>query len=346
MEINSVVSQNLPSVNSQKVGNSGNGVGNTGPGNQGNDKDVGNAGGTKVADQSSYVKGKHLGNLIPASDSNTYSSNSNGIRQNRNIQAMRAFGFEGSDGNLEQINGSGFSVDIGIDYQVENRQSLYNGITENNIKISIDASLRGQFDSFNLDVAIENREASGYSKLDISISLEMLRQSSPSALIGGSPHRHQSGINPQSVDSLLNLDLDINIQTSNVSRPQISSQDFFDKLAEQTSNNIIDFVKNGFNLALLGENPPDQQRIDDFFDLIKNAIQGGYDAAMGELGELPDEVSQSLEKTLALTFEKLDAFYEEVSVGNTAENTGEVSGGVSVDISVDITNGVAPKVIS
>jgi len=103
-------------------------------------------------------------------------------------------------GNLEP----GFSVDIGIDYQVSNTQSMYNGITENNMKISIEVSLKGQFDSFNLDVAIENREAAGYSKLDISLSLEMLRQSSPGELISGS-HGQQNGITPQRVDSLLNL---------------------------------------------------------------------------------------------------------------------------------------------
>ena len=50
-----------------------------------------------------------------------------------------------------------------------------------------------------------------------------------------------------------------------------------------------------------------------FFEIIKNSIQSGYDAAITELGNIPEEVSQSLELTLELTMTKLADFQNEVS---------------------------------
>lgn len=308
MNINTNAGQNLPVVNLKKTGNSGNGVGNTGPGNQGNDKVVGNAGGNKLKDVSTFENGRLV---IPASDTRTYSADLNTIRQNRNIQALRNFGVQGQEKGLQSLTGEGFSIDIGVDYQVSQTQGLYNGIVENNIKISIDANLQGKFDSFKLDVAIENNQASGFQNINIDLSLQMLRQTAPD-LLNGFSQNNFGEITPQRTGELLNLDLDINIQTSGITKSSTERNDFYNKLSEQTSENIFQFAKSRLQLAMLGETDLTQEKIDDFFEIIKKAIQEGYDAARGELGEMPDKMSDSLELTLELTFQKLDSYHSEV----------------------------------
>lgn len=85
---------------------------------------------------------------------------------------------------------------------------------------------------------------------------------------------------------------------------------------ESTADRIVSFVLGGFDRfeggAAAQENTSETRQR--FVDFILPAIDKGYGEALDQLGELPDEVLSSLEKTRTLIGERLDGFATQESV--------------------------------
>ena len=64
--------------------------------------------------------------------------------------------------------------------------------------------------------------------------------------------------------------------------------------------------------------PSDTQKIDDFFSLIKKAVDAGYKEAKKQLGELDPKIEDGLKLTMEKVHLKINFFYQEVSSKKTA----------------------------
>ncbi len=70
--------------------------------------------------------------------------------------------------------------------------------------------------------------------------------------------------------------------------------------AENTSQRIVDFATSFYGVAeAMGE---------DYYELMRGAIEEGFSQALGILGEMPDAVNNLVQETYDLTMEKLDAW--------------------------------------
>lgn len=70
--------------------------------------------------------------------------------------------------------------------------------------------------------------------------------------------------------------------------------------AENTSQRIVDFALSFRDLF--------EGTDEEYAELMKGAIDKGFDLAMGEMGQLPDKVNQLVSTTHSLVHEKLDAW--------------------------------------
>ncbi len=81
---------------------------------------------------------------------------------------------------------------------------------------------------------------------------------------------------------------------------------------ENTAGRIYNFATSFFGAFAEqhGLDPESREAREAFDDLIRPAVTEGYEQARAILGALPDEVSQKIETTMDLVYEKLDAFVE------------------------------------
>lgn len=76
--------------------------------------------------------------------------------------------------------------------------------------------------------------------------------------------------------------------------------------AENTSQRIFEFAISFHSLS--------EQDTEGYYKMMRDAIISGYDEAIGEIGEVSDEVSALSQRTLELALEKLDSWAEEQGV--------------------------------
>ncbi len=85
--------------------------------------------------------------------------------------------------------------------------------------------------------------------------------------------------------------------------------------AENTSNRIVDFAV-GLRNAFEGADA-------EFLEMIKGAVEEGFEQAREILGALPDKVQALMEETYSLVMEKLDRWAEDrLEVSESTENEG------------------------
>ncbi len=86
-----------------------------------------------------------------------------------------------------------------------------------------------------------------------------------------------------------------------------SMKDYFSP--EKTAGRIVDFATAFFpNSAAFKAKGDTEEARSEFAELMRNAIQKGFDQAMGTLGKLPKEVQDGIDKTHELTFKGIDDF--------------------------------------
>ena len=83
--------------------------------------------------------------------------------------------------------------------------------------------------------------------------------------------------------------------------------------AENTAQRIVDFAVSFYGVA--------ESQGRDYYEMMKNAITEGYNQAMGELGELPDEISALSQHTHELALEKLEAWAIEMGIDVSEEDS-------------------------
>ena len=76
--------------------------------------------------------------------------------------------------------------------------------------------------------------------------------------------------------------------------------------AENTSQRIVDFATSFYGLAESGGK--------EYYELMRNAIETGFNEAMNILGELPGEVNDLAHRTYELALEKLEAWAVEMGI--------------------------------
>ena len=76
--------------------------------------------------------------------------------------------------------------------------------------------------------------------------------------------------------------------------------------AENTSQRIVDFATSFYGLA--------ESSGKEYYELMRNAIETGFNEAMNILGELPDEVNNLAHRTYELALEKLEAWAVEMGI--------------------------------
>ncbi len=76
--------------------------------------------------------------------------------------------------------------------------------------------------------------------------------------------------------------------------------------AENTSQRIVDFATSFYGVAESGGK--------EYYEMMRNAIEEGFNQAMGILGELPDAVGNLANNTFDLAMEKLDAWAAEQGI--------------------------------
>ena len=92
-------------------------------------------------------------------------------------------------------------------------------------------------------------------------------------------------------------------------------QEGLDVTPEATAARITEFATSFY--GAYQENNPDVEgnvQIDGFVDMIKGAVEEGFEEAgeiLSGIGRIPDQVNQDIDRTLELTMEGLDAFAEE-----------------------------------
>ena len=84
--------------------------------------------------------------------------------------------------------------------------------------------------------------------------------------------------------------------------------------AENTSQRIVDFATSFFTLK--------EGSDAEYYQMMKSAIEEGFNQAMGILGELPDEVNALAQNTFELSLEKLEAWAIEQGI-NIGEEVAE-----------------------
>ncbi|MCL1999838.1 MAG: DUF5610 domain-containing protein [Planctomycetes bacterium] len=86
-----------------------------------------------------------------------------------------------------------------------------------------------------------------------------------------------------------------------------SMKDYFSP--EKTAGRIVDFATAFFpNSAAFKAKGDTEEARAEFAEMMKNAIQKGFDQAMGVLGKLPKAVQDDIDKTHELTFKGIDDF--------------------------------------
>jgi hypothetical protein len=82
--------------------------------------------------------------------------------------------------------------------------------------------------------------------------------------------------------------------------------------AENTSQRIVDFAVSFYGVA--------EATGKEYYDMMRSAIEEGFNQAMGELGSLPDAVNSLAHKTIELALEKLEqwAVNQGIDVGENA----------------------------
>lgn len=91
--------------------------------------------------------------------------------------------------------------------------------------------------------------------------------------------------------------------------------------AENTSQRIFEFAVSFHSMS--------EQDTEGYYKMMREAIISGYDEAIGEIGEVSDEVSSLSQETLRLALEKLDSWAAEqgVNVGSALNGTVSVENG-------------------
>lgn len=83
--------------------------------------------------------------------------------------------------------------------------------------------------------------------------------------------------------------------------------------AENTSQRIVDFATSFYELA--------ESTGKEYYEMMHNAIEEGFNQAMNMLGELPDEVNDLSHRTYELALEKLEAWAVEMGIVLEEENS-------------------------
>ncbi len=76
--------------------------------------------------------------------------------------------------------------------------------------------------------------------------------------------------------------------------------------AENTSQRIVDFAVSFYGIA--------ESTGKEYYEMMRNAIEEGFNQAMGMLGELPDAVNDLSHRTFELALEKLEAWAVEQGI--------------------------------
>ncbi len=76
--------------------------------------------------------------------------------------------------------------------------------------------------------------------------------------------------------------------------------------AENTSQRIVDFAVSFYDVA--------ESSGKEYYEMMRNAIEEGFNQAMGMLGELPDEVNNLANRTYELAMQKLEAWAVEQGI--------------------------------
>lgn len=93
-----------------------------------------------------------------------------------------------------------------------------------------------------------------------------------------------------------------------------SPTDFIDKMKdyfspENTADRIVDFATSFFpNSAQFKSKGNTEEARGEFADIMRKAVQKGFDQAMGKLGKVPQNVQDGIDKTHDLTFKGIDDF--------------------------------------
>jgi hypothetical protein len=76
--------------------------------------------------------------------------------------------------------------------------------------------------------------------------------------------------------------------------------------AENTSQRIADFATSFYGLTQCGGK--------EYYEMMRGAIEQGFNQAMGMLGELPDEVNNLAQNTYDLALQKLEAWAVDMGI--------------------------------
>lgn len=93
-----------------------------------------------------------------------------------------------------------------------------------------------------------------------------------------------------------------------------SPNDFLDQLKdyfspEKTADRIVDFATSFFpNSSQFKSKGDTEEARSEFADIMREAVQKGFDQAMGKLGSVPQAVQDGIDKTHELTFTGIDDF--------------------------------------
>ncbi|MDR1536027.1 MAG: DUF5610 domain-containing protein [Planctomycetota bacterium] len=96
--------------------------------------------------------------------------------------------------------------------------------------------------------------------------------------------------------------------------PAKDPNDFLDQLndyfsPEKTAGRIVDFSTAFFpNSAAFKSKGDTEEARNEFAEMMRAAIQKGFDQAMGVLGKVPDQVQANIDRTHELTFQGMDDF--------------------------------------
>lgn len=94
--------------------------------------------------------------------------------------------------------------------------------------------------------------------------------------------------------------------------------------AENTSQRIVDFATSFLSMF--------EGKDSEFYDMVKGAVEEGFSQALGELGELPDEISGLIDDTHSLTMEKLDQWAEQQGIEIKGRENSEDEDNSAADI--------------